>query len=469
MLQLIMKQSEIFRRRFRNQNSGIDLVSLLILALGLFSIYSLCFQQWLGLIILYSSVFFLLFVYLSLDHPEILIFITLFLNITYFPYKSATFFIILLLCIVLFLKHLQNVDFKFHPDIITVLWLLMGVLVIFTLPKWNDLLNGLEGTINLVVMPLLLYQIVKEGWIKQLTISKIFRTYVPLLIIYLIVQVFITVIFSKDLPKLGSDINIMAYHSLNLKWGRSNYVTAILVYLLLAVVSAKDLFGENVFSSVFINVIIIVGLFPVILILSRGSILAFICGLVIYWFLHKNFYGGKIKVGHWIIMGFPTVIILFEYLYKLWQRFSQAKVDPSTLIRLYIWRESFLKIKNNLVIGAGPGQNLFTDFNYMGVNDPHNMFLRYGVDLGVLSMILIAIILILPLVKMYSLHKKKEKNINNIIILFTPSYIAAIIISQLEVVITSYLFGMLFWLFYALMWQNINLCQQNITTNASIK
>lgn len=443
----------------RNNSFGLQFIPVLFLLGGVLAICLLSFQQWIALIVLLSLVVLILSIYLSLDHPDVLLFIVLLLNITYFPYKSATFFIIIFLCLVIYLKHKQD-HAKYRLDPIVVLWLLLAVLAVITIPKWKNILHGLQGSINLIVMPLLLYLAIKEGWLPQLSAKKMFTIFTPVLIIYLVAQVIVVVIFSKELPSLGSEINIMAYHSLDLGWGKSNYIAAILVYLVLAVISAKNLFGKSVLNKIYVNTLIIAGIFPVVLILSRGAVLSFVCGLLVYWYFYNSFYEKKIKIWNWVIIGFVSSIVLFDYMYKLWQRFSQSKVDPSIMIRFYIWKESVSKIKKNILIGAGPGQNMFTDFNYISVNDPHNIFLRYGIDLGVLAIIIIIIILLLPLIQMYSLYKRKANNINNIVILFVPSYLSAIINSQIEVVISSYLLGMLFWLFYALMWQSISLCQQ---------
>jgi O-antigen ligase len=126
-----------------------------------------------------------------------------------------------------------------------------------------------------------------------------------------------------------------------------------------------------------------------------------------------------------------------------------VQMSWSTLSRLVLWRDCLTQIRKGLLVGAGPGQYPFKVFNEVLV-DPHNMFLRYGVEFGGFSMILIFIILIYPfLVFIKKINLCKDRTLKQVII-FAPPLIGTLIHSQIDSTITSRTSGPIIWLIWAI-------------------
>lgn len=126
-----------------------------------------------------------------------------------------------------------------------------------------------------------------------------------------------------------------------------------------------------------------------------------------------------------------------------------AKFDYSSIYRLILWYNSIESIINNPIIGTGPGQHRFeiiTDSH----EDPHNFILRYGVDFGGLSLLIVLIILAYPFILLYKTYKK-DKNLGLFLIsIFIPPSVYIIFHSLMEYLISSRGFSPLFWFYWAI-------------------
>ncbi len=433
------------------------LIYLCFAALGLAALLLFCFQQWIGSLLLVSLFGIIVIIYLSYYHPVTVLFISLLMNYSIIKYKLLGFFILIILCLVSLVRRRSESKPIFHFDIVSFLWSVLLLLLIITIPRWNNLREGIKGSVEMVIMPFLLFKMINDKWIEEISIKTIATIFLPIFAVFILVQVAYAIVFSKELSNVGTSINIMAFHNLDIIWGKSNTVAAILTYLSLILFSAQQILIKNILHRLIVNIIIFVSLLSIIVILSKGAILSLVCGILIMMLLYMLI-DKKIKILPWLFMGTFAYFIIYDYVHKIWLRFSTAIFESSTMSRITLWLESIYQIRNNILIGVGPKQFKFALDSR--VCDPHNMFLRYGVDLGFISIIILTIILTLPVFKIFKLHRRKYYKINKLSMLFLPSYIAAIVNSQVEIVVQSYIYGMLFWLFYAIMWNKITIYEK---------
>jgi O-antigen ligase len=271
-----------------------------------------------------------------------------------------------------------------------------------------------------------------------------------LLLVYIILQITYVYLVGE-----ASQSNyVMSYHSgFNLVWGRSNYTAAVLAYLSIIVFSTRRYWVSSYVNKIIIFSSLFIALIGIIAIISRGTILALFAGLISILIIYRKHI---IKSWYWII-GISTISLIggwlvVDFIIKTIERFKYMKFDLSFLTRLYMYKDLLTVLKNNIFIGVGPEQYRYTDF-YSYQNDPHNIFLSYGIPFGIGGIILISLILIMPFAKLYKTRKSQAQNLP--ILFFLPAFMTAVVHSLVEPTITAFGYGMLFWTMYALMFRYI--------------
>lgn len=393
-------------------------------------------------------------IYYSVKRPEVILFLCLILFFTHLGHKLANIvfavYCITTLCSIIFAKQ-RHIKF----DLILVLWSIITILSLLTIYRWSAWGRAGLGMLHFIAMPVIIYISIVKKIISDAGVERLHKVYVPFVIGYSLIQVLFFLIFQANV----SAININTFHSsgFGLSWGVANTLAAIMVLFGTILISQLMVLKDVFLTRTLKIIMIILALVLVVIILSRGAILSFlIAGMFFYIFKGVAAKDYNVKKSFGILLGAILVINIFayKYLYALMERIKNVKVDASSFSRLYMIRDCIITMKDNLIIGAGPNQYRYSEF-YRYLEDPHNIFLRFGVDFGTISAFLIAFIIFYPLYRLIVLCYKNVTGANYIYTLFFLPYLVAVINSQVEAAITRYQYGMLFWIIYALMYRHI--------------
>jgi len=111
-----------------------------------------------------------------------------------------------------------------------------------------------------------------------------------------------------------------------------------------------------------------------------GIIVAIGFGLILYFYESKN------KKMVWIILILVLAAVLFLGNVKL---FVSISGDSSIMARLLIWQKAWQVFQTKPVLGIGPGtlNNYFPSYPQWGVPQPHNVYLAFLVQTGIIGFI----------------------------------------------------------------------------------
>jgi hypothetical protein len=325
------------------------------------------------------------------------------------------------------------------------------LLAMLTIGKWSQLKLGLVGTIQLVIVPFLLYLLVNCKGFKidtNIVLNKGF----PLLAAVLSLSTF-AVMAIKTQENISLGFDIMGFHNIEVLNTPSNRLAGLLVFLSLVIYTTKSLWAKNwviekakyflIFSSLGLSFVII----------SRGAIVSLLLAIILMTF-GQIFYDNRSKIWKTLFMVALILPIVKPFWDMFYFRMTNVKLDFSNLFRLSMWWDALMKIKAGPFIGTGPGQYLFNNFTNR-TNDPHNMFLRYGVEFGGVSIIVLLILIFMPLFYLYRLKNNDGQKFKELFFIFIPPLAAALLHSQIDIIITSPSYGFAFWLFWAIFVQKV--------------
>jgi len=226
--------------------------------------------------------------------------------------------------------------------------------------------------------------------------------------------------------------------TITIGWLTSNAIGAALAFgvplLILCINKTSNKFIK-VLSAIEIALIVV----TVFLLSSRGSILALTITAV-YLFLFKK---GKIKM---IYMGTPVLLILSFIFLKvelLKETFELTlkRISSSGLNgREDLWSEGFKLIKSNPIYGIGARNGEHMDF--------HNPLLHISVHYGLIAAIPITVIILSPLFIFVRFKVYREKSA----VIMMGTYIAIIVQSSFEAILTPLITGVLGWYFIGLVY-----------------
>lgn len=427
-------------------NNKYRIFDIIFVTAGLVLVALISMQQWLAGGLLFGLLFLTpLYVYL-VKNPDIGILFSLFIN--FMPINkwiSPGCLMILFLYLGLSFSRLVNGHIYKKNDFIIRLLGVMLCLILLSIPKWTNIINGIRGSFELLIIPFILYHLINGNFLNEKQIRNILIGMPIVLIIILIEAIVAYLIAISNITYLNTE-NILAFHGFSVIWGKSNYLAAVLSLLILFCYGIKSYLNIKILNLI-IDISICTALLFIIIIASRGAIIALLGGLLVVFAL-KIFYKKNINILLWFAFIVAMGNFLIKFIKFIILRFQNINIDPSAMARLYMWYESFQSIKNNLLVGTGPKQKLLTDF-YSFHYDPHNIFLRYGVDTGIIGILAIIILLLIPFLRIF-VNRIRSKKSYLFLILFLPSLTAALINTQIEITITSFWYGMLFWTIYAL-------------------
>lgn len=239
-------------------------------------------------------------------------------------------------------------------------------------------------------------------------------------------------------------INNSVFQVLNARWTittgwlTSNAIGAALAFgvplLILCISKTRNKFIK-VLSAIEIALIIV----TLFLLSSRGSILALTITAV-YLFLFKK---GKIKM---LYISTPVLLLLSFIFLKvelLKETFELTlnRVSSSGLNgRGDLWVEGLKLIKGNPIYGIGARNGEHMDF--------HNPFLHISVHYGLIAVIPIIIIILSPLFMFVKFKVYRDKSA----VLMMGTYIAVVVQSFFEAILTPLIMGALGWYFIGLVY-----------------
>ena len=137
---------------------------------------------------------------------------------------------------------------------------------------------------------------------------------------------------------------------------------------------------KNIISSTFILLSIICLVLSIIFTYSFGAWLGIVAALGFGFFIYLLKLKKRLA---WIILGFSLVFILILGYLALIQRGASLEA------RLIIWQRAFEVFKTHPIFGIGPGTfgNYFPFYPEWGVPQPHNIFLAFLLQTGLLGFI----------------------------------------------------------------------------------
>jgi O-antigen ligase len=386
--------------------------------------------------------------YLVREMPDTIILVALLLCFSPIPMKYANTVIIGFgLFAILADRILRRRTIKF--DLVLGLWATLGLITLATLPRWTNVLEGLRGIQNLLLIPVIVYVLIASRIIDERGRTRIIEYYIPIVISYAILQA----LFQFLITALVSQGNWVSSHFLvDLYWGRSNTLAAIMALFAAYIFGLLQRPSLGALVRLWYITLLAIAIAVIVAIISRGAILALVAGVVFYALL-RVVTEKEVSVFKWIIyIGTFTLLLsvtMQSYFFALYQRFFNMKFDMSFFARLYMINDCLVQIRKNLLLGVGPNQYTYKDF-FLKLQDPHNIFLRYGVDFGGISILLVLAILIIPFVMIYRIARKGVPEARKIATTLSLVLLVAVINSQWEAAITKYNYGLLFWTIYAI-------------------
>lgn len=386
--------------------------------------------------------------YLFLAMPDIIILISLLLCFSPIPMKYANTVVIGFgLFAILANRILRGRMIKF--DLVLGLWATLGLITVATLPRWSNVLEGLRGVQNLLLVPIIVYVLIASRIIDERGRARILEYYIPFVISYAILQA----LFQFLVTELVSQGNWVSSHFLvDLYWGRSNTLAAIMALFAAYIFGLLQSQSPGPVVRLWYLTILAIAIAVIVAIISRGAILALVAGVAVYILLRAvtekraAVFKWAIYMGTFILL---LSVVMHNYLFALYQRFINMRFDMSFFARLYMINDCLVQIRKNLLLGVGPNQYTYKDF-FLKLQDPHNIFLRYGVDFGGISILLILAILLVPFVMIYQIARKGVPEARKITTTLSLVLLVSVINSQWEAAITKYNYGLLFWTVYAI-------------------
>jgi len=190
-------------------------------------------------------------------------------------------------------------------------------------------------------------------------------------------------------------------------------------------------------------------LFISLFIMSRGAIVSLFAMATAY--LIGLFYAKRnINILPMLVIILLILIVMQPFISTLIERFQRSKYDLATLYRLAMWWDALKFMQRNPIFGAGPGQYHYQQFEAMKHDDPHNMFLRYGVEFGSVSVLPLLVITLLPCFFFLRYMKTNRTGAMNVYLCFAPPLIGTFVHSLIDYIINSMSFGPFYWLTWSI-------------------
>ena len=382
-----------------------------------------------------------------LVNPLHLLWFSMFLNLTNIAFKNVALYVVafaLLIPSFLLTKCFEE-DKSVYFDSFDLLFVSMGSLLLISLPQWRYILKGGLGFLFLFLIPY--FEIL------------VLRSYVNKKNLIYSLYIFAGISFVFNMEVLAAVVktffrggfSIVALHRIGIGWAYSNYIAAI-ANLFIPLNLAIYMTFKNKFRyfSLFNLAVLFLSMLSTI---SRGGFLAFILsvitfglGLAIAEGKTKYIMGVMATIGGVLLVIFKTLLgkfLLFRF------AFAIAK-DASIQNRYRMWAQAIEHIKEHPLIGGGPNQNqvfsgvLFTE-------NPHNFYLKIGMDAGVIGIVLFVAVLIFLFRRSLKLLHAHEREMRILGVAFLTTLVVASFNAAIEPTLSGYHYSPIFWFIMGLL------------------
>lgn len=409
-----------------------------------------CMQQWLIAGLLVAGVCIILLSYICINKPEAFLIVSLFCSII--PFRlglSLSHWIILSAYPIFVIYHIAKRSFAFRFDITSIAWIILILLGLVTIGKWHDYKMGVKCLIHLAIVPFIVYSYVNHSVLSVTTIRKVILSGVTSLSVFLVIASMIAIVMEITSGVSVNTNNIMSLHSLMVLNTPSNRLAGLLVFLSVFIFTAILPLTMNHAKRVFYYLLVIFALLISMLIVSRGAFVALAAAVGVY--IGGQFiFNKKLRLLP-ILISVPLVLLMIKpFIDMVVFRMSIMQVDQASIVRQIVWWDASQQILRNILVGSGPGQYQYNVF-YLKTYDPHNIFLRYGVEFGASGAFILFFILFYQIKRLFALMKYNPGDFGIIFMMFMPAIAAAFIHSQIDIIITSEGYGLIFWIVWALM------------------
>lgn len=435
-------------------------------ALGVLICVLSAFQLWLPLVALMAAILIVPYIIVATKYPDAVIFLSILVVFT--PFQRAVsvhFYMLLSLAAILFVKNSLQRKPIVQVDNVLLLFGVFFTLSLVSLYKWVDIHRGLRGSLSLFVLPTLLYVFFNNGYVSGAGVQRFFKYYFPLIYSYIVGQLLI-VIF-KGAAVTG--YSFVEFHTgFNLGWGWSVFVSALNAFLMFLTIRTKVYWYPHRLIRAMNCLNFVVSSVVIVLIMARAPVVAFLGALLIYNLYRSLFikHTIRIKISHVVYAAVISLVFYLgfqEHIEHLLVRFVTMRTDASFLIRVYMYVDGIETFIQNFVTGVGPDQHLFWQFFSAKETDPNNIFISYAVSFGVFGLLSISLLFLYPFVIMTNIHKATpEPNVKYMGSQLLPVLVFAVINSTIEIIITGFTYGSLFWTLYALFYRTFRTPLQNI-------
>ncbi len=227
--------------------------------------------------------------------------------------------------------------------------------------------------------------------------------------------------------------------------GAIAYVSSILVLILPIILMFYFYSKEKI--KPFLLILFILGCLPVFLIMGKAAIISLFAGLFFIFLVKKD---KRIIFTLLFLLAIVSSYIIFTpFFIGFTDRVSTTAIDPNTQYRITEYKVGTEVIKNNLIFGIGPGQQLeyYNEALNLENNNKlvNNFILQILIDYGLVGLIIFFILVIV----LYKKIKKSLKNVNNEEKLLIWGLIASIIVAFLnglaEVTFFGLQYAIIFW------------------------
>lgn len=430
------------------------IISWLVIVFALMILYAVMMQSYIVALVLFGLFLCPFALYIVCRWPDFGLFISM--GLSFIPVSEDRVNVLLcLIAIILNIYILLKKSIKKRLDIITLSWLIIVINCILTMAKWSNLQQAIKGVYLYILLPYTIYAFINSELIDAHGVGRILKKYIPAVVVFSLIQVFWVYVFNINISVLDR----MSMHSgFDVGWAYSNTLAAILALFFAALYANPILNTKNVLLRGTVILLMSMCVIVCLLIVSRGALLSIVIGFTVFrsviLLIDK-----KLSLRKLLLISSTVItagMVLFSnYISAVIDRFVHLQIDASFQARLYVVFDSYKQMVKQPFIGAGPNQYQYQDF-YELLLDPHNVFLRYGVDFGIISMLAIFTILIYPIIRIYRLYKIDKAFAREVIIRYLFPVSVAIVNSQFEAAITKYNYGIIFWIYYALMNREIS-------------
>lgn len=235
-----------------------------------------------------------------------------------------------------------------------------------------------------------------------------------------------------------------------------NRLGAFLIMLLPFIACGIYEFKNNK-KIVFIGVILLfAGILSLVISGSRGAILGLLCGSFIAFLILQLKNGNLKKICKTLLTGVILIGVIISVVSYLYPEMVNRSYDME---RIYIWQSALKMIADYPLWGVGAGHfnDIYVNNGYINalakephLQHPHNIFLFYFVERGILAGISFILML---LTQIYILSKNfllSNKQVNTLVFAGLIMVFGAAIQGCVDVVMDNRTYQLMYWLLYGL-------------------